>query len=542
LISSWLRSGSSRSFAICGAGVLACIGLFAGAPAKELRFSLPGDPKTFDALHVSDQRSELIRYLTGGVLVRLNRVTDQVQPELAEAWHLSEGGRAITFQLRAGLKFSDGSPLTALDVERTLKTALDPKQAAPAGDTFRSARGDPEVRVGSPLEVMVRYAQAKPGIDRLFDALSIVPAHVGKLPASAGPFFVSEYRPGDYVRLARNSNYWKRDAAGKQMPYLDSIRIDIQPNRDIELTRFMRGETQLINRVEPESFDRILKEQPKSARNLGASLDSEFVWFNQSPAPTMPEWKRKWFTSIVFRHAISASINRDDLARIVFHGYAHPAAGPISPSNRFWFDASLKALPFDSPGAVRALAKEGFVLRDGILHDREGHPVEFSLLTNSGNRAREAMASVIQEDLRKIGVQVNIVTLDFSSLIERIAKTMQYEACLLGFSNVEVDPVGEMNIWLSSGAQHQWWPFQKAPATPWEARIDKLELLQASEPSRELRKKAVDEIERIAVQQEPIVYLVNPDYLAAISPLLHGVQPVIAPPQILWNIESLRFE
>ena len=77
----------------CGTGVLACIWLFAAAPVKELRFSLPGDPKTFDALHVSDQRSELIRYLTSGVLVRLNRVTDQVQPELAEVWHLSEGGR-----------------------------------------------------------------------------------------------------------------------------------------------------------------------------------------------------------------------------------------------------------------------------------------------------------------------------------------------------------------------------------------------------------------------------------------------------------------
>ncbi len=100
----------------------------------------------------------------------------------------------------------------------------------------------------------------------------------------------------------------------------------------------------------------------------------------------------------------------------------------------------------------------------------------------------------------------------------------------------------QMNVWLSSGEQHEWWPLQKTPATPWEARIDKLELLQASEPVRALRKKAFDEVQRIAVEQEPIVYLVNPDYLTAISPSLHGVQPVTAPPQILWNIESLRLE
>ena len=522
-------------------GVFACALLYAAAAPQELRFCLPGDPKTFDALHVSDQRSEVIRYLTGGVLVRINRTTDELQPELAESWKLSDGGRAITFHLRAGLKFSDGEPLTAGDVARTFNTALDPKQASPAGDTFRSA-GTPEVRVASPLELTIRYQEPKPGIDRLFDALSIVPANPARLPASAGPFFVSEYRPGDYVRLARNPNYWKRDAKGKQMPYLDSIRIDIQPNREIELTRFLRGKTHLINKMEPENFDRIAKEMPAAARNLGASLDSEFLWFNQSRSAGLPEWKRKWFTSAVFRHAISASIHRDDIARIVFRGHAHPAAGPFSPSNRFWFNASLKPLPFDAQAALRGLAAEEFILKDGMLRDRDGHAVEFSLITNSGNRPREAMASVIQDDLRKIGIQVNIVTLDFSSLIERITKTSQYEACLQGFANVEIDPMEQMNVWLSAGAEHAWWPLQKTPATPWEARIDKLELLQASEPARALRKKAFDEVQRIAVEQEPIIYLVNADYLAAISPALRGVQPVTAPPQILWNIESLHLE
>ena len=533
-------------FVICGAGLFACALLFAAGPPRELRFCLTGDPKTFDALHVSDDRSELIRFLTGGVLVRINRATDQLQPELAESWKVGEGGRAITFHLRAGLRFSDGAPLTASDVARTFNTALDPKQASPAGDTFRSA-GDTEVRVASPVELTIRYQQPKPGIDRLFDALSIVPAPIvpavpGSLPASAGPFFVSEYRPGDYVRLARNPNYWKRDAAGRAMPYLDSIRIDIQPNREIEVTRFLRGETHLITKMTPEAFDHVAREKPAAARNLGASLDSEFLWFNQAPVAAVPEWKRKWFTSAVFRHAISASINRGDIARIVFRGHAHPAAGPFSPPNRFWFNASLKPLPFDTQSALRGLNSEGFVLKDGILRDRDGHAVEFSLITNSGNGPREAMAAVIQDDLRRIGIRVNIVTLDFSSLIERITKTSQYEACLLEFANVEIDPMEQMNVWLSSGAEHAWWPLQKTPATPWEARIDTLELLQASEPVRELRKKAFDEVQRIAVEQEPIVYLVNPDYLTAISPSLRGVRPVTAPPQVLWNIEWLRLE
>lgn len=504
-------------------------------PAAELHFSMTGDPRTFDALKVSDQRSELIRYLTGGVLVRVNRVTDKPEPALAESWKLSDGGRTITFRLRAGLKFSDGAPLTAADVARTFNAALDPKNAAPVGDTFRSEQGDPQARAISPLEVAIRYPQPKPDIDRLFDSLSIVPATTAALPASAGPFFVAEYKPGDYVRLVRNPSYWKH-------PNLDSIRIDIQSNREIELTRFLRGELHLINKVEPENFDRIAKEKPAAARNLGASLDSEYIFFNQSSSPSLPEWKRKWFTSAVFRRAVSASIHRDDIARVVYRGHAHPAAGPVSPSNHFWFDAALKPLAFDSQAALRDLAKEGFTLRDGVLRDRDGHAVEFSLVTNSGSRPREAMAAIVQDDLRRIGIQVNIVTLDFGSLVERISKTMQFEACLIGFANVEVDPAQEMNIWLSSRPQHPWWPSEKSPATPWEARVDQLELLQASEPSRALRKKAFDEFQRIVVEQSPIIYLVNADYLAAVSPSLKGVEATTSPPQILWNIESLRLE
>ena len=224
----------------------------------------------------------------------------------------------------------------------------------------------------------------------------------GKLPASAGPFFVAEYQPGEYVRLARNPNYWKRDAAGKQMPYLDSIRIDIQPNRDIELTRFLRGETQSDQQSRAGKLrSHRSKSKPGAARNLGASLDSEFLWFNQSPSTAMPEWK----TKVVHVRRLPAcgqrAIHRDDIARIVFRGHAHPAPGPISPSNRFWFNAALKPLPFDSQAPLQALATEGFVLRDGVLRDREGHAVEFSLITNSGNRAREAMAPVIQDDLAR---------------------------------------------------------------------------------------------------------------------------------------------
>ena len=508
---------------------------------KELRFAIQGDPHSFDPLHIEDNNSEIISYLTAGVLVRVNRVTDQLQPELAESWSFSDGGRNLTFHLRSGLHFSDGSPLTSAAVASTLKRALDNANPSPAGDTIRAAEGSPEIRVSSPLEITLRYKSAKPGLDRLFDSIGIAgPSAAQEHSASSGPFFVSEYRRGDYVRLQRNPHYWKRDTSGRQLPLLDSIRVDIQHNRDIEFARFLRGELQVINRLDPDNFVRLRKERPAEARNLGASLDSEFLWFNQAPVKSLPEWKRKWFASASFRHAVSRAIHRDDLVRIVYGGNAHIAAGPISTANRFWFNKDLKPLTSDPAAALRLLTADGFSLRGGVLRDSAGHPVEFSLITNSENRARQRMAQLIQSDLGKIGIRVIFVPLEMGSLLERIGKSLDYDAAILGFANVDPDPLEEKNVWLSSGAQHAWWPSQKSPATAWEARIDQLELKQATEGSHDARKKAIDEVQRIAVDEEPIVYLVNPDYLCAIAPSVEGIQATVAPPQIFWNVEWLR--
>ena len=185
---------------------------------------------------------------------------------------------------------------------------------------------------------------------------------------------------------------------------------------------------------------------------------------------------------------MSQAINREDLCRVVYGGHARPGVGPFSEANRFWFNAALKAQSCDSAAALRRLAAEGFQRRGEQMFDRDGHSVEFSVITNAGNRARERIAAMIQQDLRKIGIRLNIVTLDFPSLIERISRTYQYESCLLGLTNVDLDPNAQMNVWLSSGPQHQWNPGQAAPETAWEAEIDKLMRAQAASLDPKRRK------------------------------------------------------
>ena len=161
------------------------------------------------------------------------------------------------------------------------------------------------------------------------------------------------------------------------------------------------------------------------------------------------------------------------------------------------------------------------------------------MITNAGNKYRERMATLIQEDLAGIGIKLNLVTLDFPSLIERITGTFDYEACLLGLVNNDLDPNSQMNVWLSSADNHQWNPRQKAPETAWEAEVDKLMRAQASAMDPNKRKQYFDKVQEIAWEQEPFLYLINRDALSAVSISVRNAHPVILSPQVYWNVEQL---
>jgi peptide/nickel transport system substrate-binding protein len=508
---------------------------------QQLRFCLHSDPKTFNPLLAEEDSSETIRYLTGGVLMRLNRLTQDLEPELATAWRVSDGGKTITFKLRGGLSFSDGTPFTADDVAYTIQQMMDPNLHSPTGDAFRSGDGKVQTRVFDAERLSVTFPAPIAGLDKLFDQVAIMSAKSPKKEGAVlGPYAVVDYKAGNYVLLEKNPNYWRHDSAGKQLPYIQTVRLDIQSNRDNEMLKLVHGEIDFINSLDAEYFDKLSQQNPSLVHDSGVSLDSEQMWFNQVPTSPLPDYKKAWFRSTAFRRAISEAINREDLARVAFRGHARPAVGPLSPANKFWFNTKLQPHPFDQKSSLSRLTQDGFHMQDGVLKDRDGHAVEFSLITNAGNKYRERMAAMIQQDLSGIGVKLNVVTLDFPSLIERITRSFDYEACLLGLINNDLDPnSSQMNVWLSSGENHQWNPNQKTPATPWEAEIDKLMHEQANSLDPRKRKAAFDRVQEIAWEQEPFIYLVNRNALAAVSPNARNVHPVELRPQVYWNIDEI---
>lgn len=515
--------------------------LAASAMAQgELRFCLHSEPKTFDPLKVEDDASVAIRYLTGGVLVRMNRQTLALEPELAQSWKVSKDSRGITFKLRSGVSFSDGTPFSAEDVAFTIRQLMDPALHSPTGDAFRSGPGEVETKIISPTQISITFPAPVAELDRQFDQVAMLSAHSAKKEmAVLGPFMVSDYKPGATVLLKRNPNYWKTDAQGHKLPYLDSIQLDIQRNRDLEMLRFKRGEIDLINSLDSDYFDKLVTTSPQLVHDAGTSLDSEQMWFNEVAKAPLPEYKKNWFRSAKFRRAISQAINRDDLSRVVFRGHAQAAVGPVSPANKFWFNSKLTAETYAPDVALKALQSDGFRMENGTLKDKDGNAVVFSIITNSGSKYRERMATMIQEDLQKIGIHVNVVTLDFPSLIERMTQTFDYEAILLGLTNVGLDPNEQMNVWLSSSENHQWNPQEKSPETAWEAEIDRLMQAQASSADAKKRKESFDRVQEIAVEQAPFIYLVNRNALSAVAARVRGSNPVILVPQTYWNAELL---
>jgi peptide/nickel transport system substrate-binding protein len=537
-----LRLTKSLALLICAAAaVLVQVASAQAAPRLpgELAWTIGYDPKSFDPAKVDDEESEQVRYLTAGVLLRFNRYSQQVETQLAKSWSLSPDRRTITFVLRPNLTFSDGSKLTSNDAAWSIRRVLLPATAAPVAEEFVEPTS---VTVTTPDDHTVVVHLAKPvvGIGKVFDEIAIEPANrPSEGRVTAGPYVIADYRRSQYVRLRRNEHFQGKEG---ERPSASSIRLDVLDNPEKEIRLFQRGEYDVINGLAPDYFGLLKQKSPSAVRDLGPSLNTEQLWFNQASAAPIPAWEKAWFQGQAFRVAISQAINRADLARVAYEGHATPAYNFISPSNAAWYNRNVSAPHFDVAAAKAGLAHAGFRTSAGHLEDATGHAVAFSILTNSGNAARMKMATLIQQDLSALGIRVTVVALDFPALIERLMHTQDYEACLLGLSNVDPDPNAMMNLWLSSSPNHQWNPAEKTPATPWEAEIDTAMQQQATSPTDAGRKRAIDRVQQIVADQQPFIYLVYPNALYAVSPKLEGVKPAVLKPGIVWNVENLHLQ
>jgi peptide/nickel transport system substrate-binding protein len=241
-----------------------------------------------------------------------------------------------------------------------------------------------------------------------------------------------------------------------------------------------------------------------------------------------------------FRQAISAAIDREAMNRIIYLGRGSPLWTQVTPGNRLWFDSSIPR-PTRSLDRSRELLKlAGFSWRpDGTLIDTRSVPVEFTIIASSSSNQRVEMATMIQEDLKELGIRVQIVPLEFRTVLDKVFQSHDYEAAVMGLGQGDVDPNSQMNVWLSTGDDHLWNLGQSKPATEWEAEMDRLMKLQMSALSMKDRKRLYDRVQEIEAANVPLVFLVTPNVLVGAAHRLENFQPAVLDPQTLWNSEQL---
>jgi len=537
-----------------------------GRSGGQLAVIQRAEPRTLNPVIAIDGPSRDVVWRVMADLIHINAETQQTEPALARSWTVSPDGRRFTLSLRRGVRFSDGQSFDADDVLFSFQVYLDEKVASPQRDLLIVGGQPIAVRKLDQSTVQVDLAEPYAAAERLFHGIAMLPRHLLEKPyqegrlgeawalgaparafAGLGAFRFQEHLPGQRISLERNPFYWKRDRAGNQLPYLDRIVFTFVPSEDAQAVRFQSGEADVTTRLSATNYAVLAKDQGNRNYELfdaGSGLDYTFLFFNQNAlaeqGPAAIARQQAWFRQLPFRQAVSLAIDREGIVRLVYRGRAAPLWGHVPPGNKLWVNRSLPR-PGRSVERARELLREaGFTWNgDGTLVDKAGQPVAFTVVTNTGNAERIQIATIIQDDLKQLGMRVSVVTLELRALLDRILTTYDYEACVLGLGGGDADPYGEMNVWLSSGSTHLWHLGQTRPATSWEAEVDTLMRGQLTTLDVQLRKRMYDRVQELVAQNLPIISLVSPSILVGATKGLGNFRPTVLDHHALWNVEEL---
>jgi peptide/nickel transport system substrate-binding protein len=520
------------------------------------------EPASFNRFVSARSAEELVSLLTHATLVRVNRVTGALEPRLAREWTSSPDGLTWTLKLREGVMFSDAAPFTSADVLFSLQAVYDKSVASPLAGNLQVNDQPLAMRALDERTVVVTFPAAfGPGLSVL-DALPILPSH--KLAASLragqfakawplttppadlaglGPFMINEYKPGERLLLVRNPHFWLKDEQGRQLPYVDRIELQIVPEQNAELLRLQSGNADLTtSEVRPEDLAALKPIESKGGLSLvqaGVGISPDALWINLAPNAAAGQG-RSWLRRAELRQALNAAIDRQEIVNTVYLGAAEPANGPVTSGWGVWYLPDLPKAEHDAARAKSLLAAIGLSDRtgDGMLEDAAGKPARFSILTQKGHTLRERTVAVVQEQLRRVGLAIDVVAVDQGALFQHYM-ARDYDAMYFVASSNSIDPARNPEFWLSSGSFHYWNPGQKTPATPWEAKIDDLMRQQSTTLDAPARQRIFAEAQRLFAKELPALFLVAPKVTIAMSSRVHGATPSVLAPPVLWNAEKL---
>ena len=537
-----------------------------GTRGGTLVSSLRSEPRTFNRVLDQAFPVDLFNILTSSKLVRVNRATRAIEPALVEKWTTSPDNLTYTLTLRDGVVWSDGTPFTSADVLFTFQAIYDPKVPSVLASGLR-VNGQP-LKVTAPdakTVLLTLPGTFGPGI-AILDNVHVLPKH--KLQASLtdgtfakalgaatppaelvsiGPFMLKTYEPGQRMVFDRNPRYWKKDAAGIQLPYADQVILEVVPDQNAELVRLQSGQIDMLQQqVRPEDVAtlRPLIDQGRlRVIELGVGVDPDLFFFNLNSSFWEKDPRRDWITRKEFRKAISHAVDREAYANIVYLGAGVPIWGPITPGNKEWFSPNVPRYGFSVERAREILGELGLTNRDADewLEDQNNTEARFTVLAYRGNSSIERGSAVLRDMLRPAGIAVDVVLLEQGVVQQRLLKG-DFESVMFFFSFTNLDPSMNQDLWLSSGSAHVWNIGQAKPATDWEKEIDDLMREMTAQVDPAERKRLFDRVQGIFAENLPVLYFVAPRLHMGVSSRIGGLEPAILRPQLLWNVDRITVQ
>ncbi|EMT50775.1 MULTISPECIES: ABC transporter substrate-binding protein [Brevibacillus] len=403
---------------------------------KQLIIGRGADTKSLDPIRETDGETFRVTENIYETLVSYEDTNTTVIPGLAESWEISEDGLTYTFKLRQGVKFHDGTDFNAEAVKFNFDRWMDKsnKYHNPEGfpyynDMFGGYKGDPdhvikEIKVvdAHTIQFVLNRTQA-PFLANLgmspFAIASPKAIEGGKLgdePVGTGPFKFAGWKRNDIITLEKNPDYWN-----KGYPKLDKVIFKVIPENTARLTALTSGEIDLMDGLNPDDAEAV-KENKDLQLLLRPSMNVGYLAFNTEKKP---------FDNPKVRQAISHAINKPEMVKAFYSGLGEPATNPMPPS--LWgYNDQIKDREYNLDQAKKLLAEAGYP--NGFKVQFMAMPVPRPYIPDG-----KKMAEAIQQDLKKIGIETEIVTMEWATYLEK-TRLGEYEMCLLGWNGDNGDP------------------------------------------------------------------------------------------------------
>lgn len=334
----------------------------------------------------------------------------------------------ITFQLRQGVTFSDGTPFTADDVVFTFNWIMNPRVQAPRQRAYYEKIASVEKKGDS--EVVFKFREPYFEAFDLASGMSVMAKHFygsytpeqfnenPGLLLGTGPYRLpnpSGWRPGDQIALVRNERYW-----GEPGPFNKLVYPQVQTDA-ASMTMFQNGETDIFGAT-PEQYKLLLNDKPLVKRTQHFEVASPlsgyaYIAWNQKRAgePTR-------FADRNVRLAMTMLTDRQRICDDVLLGYASIADGPFSPLGKPQTSPRVHPWPFDPSAAKNLLGKAGFLDRngDGVLEDPQGRPFEFKLTYPANSETYERIVLFLKDNYAKAGIKMEPDPVDWPLLIKKL--------------------------------------------------------------------------------------------------------------------------